>query len=309
MHHAPPAVFFITSRCQNACRFCFEHGPETARYETTPSFIAARLAGKRLRDTARVDLIGGEPLMHPAFEEIARGVAASGRQLTVTSNGLRLADPRFARRVLPFITGLVISVHGGTPAAYRAATGNRAGFAKLGAALVALRGARPTPHLLFNTTLTADTLDSTDRILTMIAPFAPVRWDITNPFPAGLGAVNYAKVAPRVSNLARVLPRLSARACASGVTVRFSFFPACAIGYRVDLNNDLKEPGQARGHRVDHRLNPHHRGVLTFKRAYGARCASCALRTPTLCAGLATHYLKLFGDSDLAPLPRTRGAT
>jgi hypothetical protein len=294
-------AIFITGLCQNECRFCFERDMNKTGYVRGAGDVIKAMDLIVARGGKSVDLLGGEPLLNPAFEKMAAAAADRGLRVNITTNGLALADRGFARRVLPLLASMVVSIHAGDTKSYRSVTGNSYGFARLKRALLSVRELCCPVRIMFNTTVTADSISGLDGVLGLIAPFTGARWDLTNPFPLGAGKAAYAEMVPRVPAVAGVLPSLADRAGKRGIAVRYSFFPSCAIGYRTALNNDLREPGQAGGYLVDRRLNPHHRGALTFRRVFGRRCKTCIL-AGSGCSGVAAPYLRAFGDGDLAPL-------
>jgi pyruvate-formate lyase-activating enzyme len=299
---ASSAAFFVTTRCQNRCRFCFERPRERGAREVAPRWLEGKLDALLARGVRSVDLVGGEPLLHPEFLALAHAVKGRGLRLTVTTNGLALANPALADAVLPLVDALCLSLHGGSPAAYAGVTANPRGFALVRRAIDAIATRRPA-QLVINTTVTAATVGHLTEILDLVAPLAPVRWDLTNPLPLGSCAARYRALAPRLAEVATAAARLVPAAQAARVDLRFSFFPACAVGYLVERCNEVAEPAFARGFAVDHDLNPHHRRDLTFARGFGPVCGDCSLHDGRRCHGVPLLYLETFGGGELHPAP------
>jgi len=130
----PLSFFFLelTPACNNACPGCGtvftydrSHLPLSAAEWTT---VVDRLApyGPRLR------LTGGEPTMHPEFEQIVRHVQAMGLPFTIFSNA-RWQEPG---RVLGFLSGvsglegILVSMHGAQAASHEAFTATSGSFAE-----------------------------------------------------------------------------------------------------------------------------------------------------------------------------------
>ena len=67
--------------------------------------------------------------MHAGFERVLQAAKRLGYRTYVTSNGSRLAESGFARRVLPLIDELCLSVHGARAREHDACAG-RAGRAR-----------------------------------------------------------------------------------------------------------------------------------------------------------------------------------
>jgi GTP 3',8-cyclase len=81
----------LTQRCNLACVFCHMEGQPVASAELTPSQIEAVVrAGARV-GISRVKLTGGEPTLRADLVEIVRRIRPHVRELSMTTNGLRLA--------------------------------------------------------------------------------------------------------------------------------------------------------------------------------------------------------------------------
>lgn len=84
---APAYVqFFPTLRCNRTCDFCFNRGlppaPDVAPADFHRILERLRAAGIRV-----IDLLGGEPTLHPHLEELVAMIAARGMRCTVSTNG------------------------------------------------------------------------------------------------------------------------------------------------------------------------------------------------------------------------------
>ncbi|MGZ8430107.1 MAG: tetraether lipid synthase Tes [Candidatus Deferrimicrobiaceae bacterium] len=99
--HTSLANVNLTSRCNLSCAVCFADANRN-RYEL--SFEQAVEVLRRLRDQRpapafAVQFTGGEPTLHPRFLEIVAEARTMGfSHLQVATNGIRFADPDFARR-------------------------------------------------------------------------------------------------------------------------------------------------------------------------------------------------------------------
>ena len=104
---AAPAYiqFFPTLRCNQACAFCFNR-------ELPPLEDVAPDAFGRMLDTLQdagvdtLDLLGGEPTLHPRLEELVAAIAARRMRTTLSTNGsgdlglLERLEDRFGRDTL-----------------------------------------------------------------------------------------------------------------------------------------------------------------------------------------------------------------
>ncbi len=106
------SVFYLTYRCELRCRYCSDGNGQP--YYRSPAKI---LNGERVLDLLRIIrrhsdflvLTGGEPLQHPDFVEVLRGLPAlKFRGVVLTTNGL-LAD-RFLDEVANSVHHLVFSL-------------------------------------------------------------------------------------------------------------------------------------------------------------------------------------------------------
>ena len=92
--HACVTLFEITQACNLECPACFAaspHGSHSSLEEIDAMLDAVNLAEGGPADV--VMLSGGEPTIHPQFEDIVGRISASGRvkHLMVNSNGIRFA--------------------------------------------------------------------------------------------------------------------------------------------------------------------------------------------------------------------------
>lgn len=96
--HACVTLFEITQACNLECPACFAaspHGSHASLHEIDAMLDAVTRAEGGIADV--VMLSGGEPTVHPDFEEVLRRVSQSGqvRHTLVNTNGIRFAkDPR-----------------------------------------------------------------------------------------------------------------------------------------------------------------------------------------------------------------------
>ncbi len=99
--HTSLANVDLTSRCNLSCHVCFA---DANRHAYELSFDQALETLRRLRAQCpapafAVQFTGGEPTVHPRFLDIVASAKALGfSHIQVASNGLKLADPDFARR-------------------------------------------------------------------------------------------------------------------------------------------------------------------------------------------------------------------
>lgn len=130
-------ILEVTRGCQSACAGCGYRGP--AGGETLTVERCTALAEEaRDRGAKDVLLTGGEPLLRPDFPALLAGVAGSGLDVTVLTNGLALE--RHAALVAAHATRVVLSLDGHDAESYHRARGVR-GFAAVRRGVAALRAA------------------------------------------------------------------------------------------------------------------------------------------------------------------------
>ncbi len=158
-------VWRVTTRCQLDCRFCgFACSQPGPRQDANPGLVqglGALLAGHAARSGARVlvSLLGGEPLLWPAWYATARHLRQpGGLAVSLTTNGLPLAHAEVRDQVCNALDELVISLDG--PAAIHDHLRRRPGlFCALESAtrdLAQRHRAGGGPRLAVNTVLMRD---------------------------------------------------------------------------------------------------------------------------------------------------------
>jgi radical SAM protein with 4Fe4S-binding SPASM domain len=120
-----PSVFTfeITARCQHRCMGCgnvFSHSNREMDLATWEIILA-----KIRPHTRALRITGGEPTLHKQFPEFMELIDAQGLPFVLFTNG-NWANPNEIIRILAGCThlkGLLVSLHGSTPAAFYQFTG------------------------------------------------------------------------------------------------------------------------------------------------------------------------------------------
>lgn len=86
----PALVLMLTRRCNLKCRTCLR-GP-ASNEDLAPELIDGLIAQAVKMGFKAVCFTGGEPILHPDFEQIVRKTAAAGLRLAVVTNGQRYED-------------------------------------------------------------------------------------------------------------------------------------------------------------------------------------------------------------------------
>ena len=108
----------LTNRCNHRCVFCGLDWVERGRVE-----IDGGVLESAIRDLARCGVKSvmfageGEPLLHPSACEFIRFAKESGLDVSLNTNGALLTEA-IARRCLPFLSWIRISLDAGTAGTY-----------------------------------------------------------------------------------------------------------------------------------------------------------------------------------------------
>jgi uncharacterized radical SAM superfamily Fe-S cluster-containing enzyme len=93
-------IIEITKECNLTCSVCFSESYPGAGGELSLDNVVALARGLRDRGLRAVTLSGGEPTLHPQLLDIVRSIRKLGMDVTLITNGLRLArDPELATQL------------------------------------------------------------------------------------------------------------------------------------------------------------------------------------------------------------------
>src|SRR5688572_29413015 len=103
----------ITSSCNLDCPICYTHNKNQGAYHMTEAELRAVLGHLRQADPERriVNLTGGEPTQHPAFERLVELCHAEGiHRITISTHGLRfLKDEWLLERLARLDARIILS--------------------------------------------------------------------------------------------------------------------------------------------------------------------------------------------------------
>jgi MoaA/NifB/PqqE/SkfB family radical SAM enzyme len=99
--------YYLTYRCNAYCDFCHfgDHAQFRGQRHAETTDVLRNIPALYKLGVRFIDLTGGEPLLHPDIDVIARCAKDAGMRTSITSNGLLY--PKFARR----LRGLVDLLH------------------------------------------------------------------------------------------------------------------------------------------------------------------------------------------------------
>jgi MoaA/NifB/PqqE/SkfB family radical SAM enzyme len=111
-----------TTRCNFRCGFCA--GRQMDQTDLEPGAFARVLDG--LPELEHLELQGeGEPLMHPAFFEMARLARARGIEVSTISNGSLFSPARIEKLLDADLTSVLVSIESPDPSEFAAIRGGR----------------------------------------------------------------------------------------------------------------------------------------------------------------------------------------
>lgn len=285
--------------CNARCRFCSQDPARRPRPGLSARAATAHVL-KAWRDGyRRLGFSGGEPTVDPGLERlVAVGRKAGFRSVRLQSNGLRLADPAYARRLVALgLSTVRLSVHG-VPETHDALVGVPGAAARQRRAAANLRelGCR----LGVNMVLTRPALPGLEAAVSdWLRDAGVTSFTFIYPRLEGAMAGELDALAPRFSEAAGPLERVFRLFEAEGLEapLLLHFTPCLMPGL---------ESRMLGWHRFDARVvEPDGRVsdldvTIAASKEFPAACGACAYRPR--CPGVDRAYLDRFGDAEFRPL-------
>ncbi len=102
-------------KCQLQCRNCYKHNgaASTADTDMPPEFVYSAIRQAKECGFAEIVLIGGEPTLHESLPGFIEFILAEGLKPILVTNGIKLADPEYARSVA--LEGTTLVLHAPLP--------------------------------------------------------------------------------------------------------------------------------------------------------------------------------------------------
>jgi len=308
--------FLISYACTQDCAFCMESSrmKEFVRAPLTSAEIVRVLAVQRRRGVESVSFCGsGEPTLHALLPGALKAAKTLGFQTEMISNGSRLADPEYARRVLPWLDRLWLSLHGHEAGLHDRLTGRDGSFASLGRAFALAR--RQRGLFLGSVTVVTEANSGRVRDILRLALKRGARGvQLTHVVPMGNAAKSYARLAVPHSWWRRRVPGLVRLARDGGASLVCAGVPLCALGRHWRLS---RESGLGLTVSVERVWNEGRPGLriedvspvadAASERRKPRACGDCARRRQ--CIGVPRPHAAAFGDDDVRPFAAERRLT
>ena len=221
---------FITDRCNQRCIFCYlcSRGLRKMRSQFPRKDIEDALAAGRRRGYDEVYISGGEPTVDPRLPDIIRRSRELGyERVKMMSNGIRLADPRYAFLLAASgLTHLALSVHGASAGIYAAVHGRTEDFARCARAVENLHQRASGVSVEINTVATRENLASLPALCAWTQAAAISRLHAQLLVPNSPEAAAHF---PGHRRAAAVFRRVLAE-YGSRLRISFAFIPPCLMG-------------------------------------------------------------------------------
>lgn len=292
----------LSYHCPERCLFCSEdHRMKRYRpFPVTWGRVARTLRLHASRGVRGVHFTGGEPTIHPRFVDVLKLARKLGMRTSVGTIGTMLARPAFAEQALPWLDEALFSVHGPDARVHDAMAGRAGSFETVTQAVRNVAG-RPGFGLFANTVITARNLEHLPDTVQLLGELGAKLIVVSNLTAEGGGHDHYDDLAPRLADMARILPTVPERA--PGAVLRFFGVPMCLLGPHWASSNDLHWDPRVT---VEWQSVPGrvaYTGIYSWapdrKRAHAEACAGCARRD--VCMGVNDQYLLTWQADELRP--------
>lgn len=264
---------FVTNHCNQACVFCYLKAPQID--EVPPEFrldaISEVLREGHDRGYLEVDISGGEPTVCRSLEAVIAQARDLGyRKIKMMTNGVRLADPFYAKSLVDAgLTHVALSVHGASAALYSAVHG-RDDFKRSLQAAVHLRRLAPRVSVELNTVVTRDNVDALSSLGRWVELVGLERLHVQLLVPnSAESAAHFPGHARASAAFQRFMDHYGGR-----LKINFAFVPPCLMGKHAAAVPDFDFTAAFFTNRPDFLLS-WQRSLLAAKRTVAA-CAGCA---------------------------------
>lgn len=295
--------FHISYKCNNNCIFCGEGlklRKSGDKFLPLP-VIKKELIKKRKEHFSHLTLTGGEPTFHPDFFEILILAKKLGFKTYVSTNGGLFVYPDFCRRAALYLNEVCFSIHGHNSKLHNFHTKNPASFRTLKEALENAQKILKYTKIYSNTVVTRSNFKFLPDIMELAAKNGVSQTLISNIVPLGNGLANFEKIAVRLRDFEKIIPRLARIGEKENIPVRFFGLPLCIIGKDFsDYSNDLWWSPRLTIEQAEKTSLSEMKGILPVReRVKTEKCSFC--RENKKCGGIFERYYLDFGEKELNP--------
>ncbi len=287
----------INGHCNMSCSFCFVD-------RTVPDFEAEQILGEiermAAKNPAHLVLSGGEPTLHPALPRfIARARELGFRTIEVQSNGVRAADPGYAKALVDAgLNKVTFSLHSVDPEHSDKITRLPGAFRKTMAAMHNFRRLgvlTQVAHVITRSNYRE--LPDTVRFLRDEFPEREGHLSVCFGVAQPISDLVYTWVMPRFDEIKPYMREALDHCLATGVgfggMIGQGGYPPCMLDgemkyYAPNLQNIYRSPDYG-----DQFVKPE-------------RCRSCSF--DPYCVGVRRIYVETYGDDEVRPFAADLGA-
>jgi MoaA/NifB/PqqE/SkfB family radical SAM enzyme len=309
-------VLWLGLTCDVRCKFCYDElvATQEKAWMPLPDVTAALDKFKYFYRNDFVDLMGGEPTLHPHAVDIVAHAARIGLRPTIITHGMHLAEPNRARAYADAgIHDFLVSIHGIGDTVAGIHGRGRNNFARQMAALDNLRELEIP--FRFNVTMIRDNLTELEAIAALAGEKGArvVNFLTFNPYFEWANQPEIEFQA-RHSEIAPYLARAIDRCTDLGVEANVRYMPPCQLpGSEAHVYTGYQLPYDPHEWDYNSWYDTNHEGPPTpeWYLAASARqqrrhgylhvpaCADCALRA--VCDGFHPQYVARWGDEEANP--------
>lgn len=225
------AEIAVTYGCQNRCIFCYASSPRRGEGERPMSPDELRLVMDKIWHQGHVPSLsftGGEATLRPDLPELVRYAAELGFRVNLISNGIRLADPDYAARLVDHgLASAQISLEASNSRLHDEITGRPGSFEATVGGVETMR--RLGIHVHTNTTLCTRNLhDAPDLVRFLARTLGQRTMSMNMVIPTGEALVGGEDPGVSYRRVAELLPELIETAASEGIRlVWYSPMPYC----------------------------------------------------------------------------------
>jgi MoaA/NifB/PqqE/SkfB family radical SAM enzyme len=298
--------------CNEHCVFCASDRTNSmrgtvVRQELTLEQIKAWITEQKPRRGDDVMLAGGEPTLHRQLFEIVRAFGAHCKNITIFTNGVKLADRAYAHEaIVAGISNFQIALFGSKPETHDAITRRPGSFHETIAALNNLADLRPKREVVVRLLVARqcfgelpDIVRAVDNLVRGVDTFSINRLILSNKARVAGATVSWAEAGPAINEAARLIREYGYELC---------FWPVPLCVFRGDNATFVEGEVRRRQGQRNVRSNVRYLDSVVVQGestggTYGAKpaqpvvCETCPYQAA--CGGIEDWYYERFGTAGI----------
>lgn len=255
----------------------------------------------------KVTFIGGEPGLHPDFDNILIAAGELGLIVLLNTSGLCFEEKESAAERLKHIDQVVLSYHSSNPRIQREITGSKNFPERMVKLLDNLESLNPSTRFTANIVLSKINLhDVVNTVNDIISRGFFKQILVSFMVPEGAARDRYKEIVAGLDEIRQYVPALVDLAGAAGITIRFFSIPACVLfPHHVHSNDFYFDPrygmglSDENGRESLEEIFIEHAGNGRIR---PEKCNNCGFASNKLCCGIVEKYYRIFGDGEISPI-------